>query len=220
MDVTKRSPLDFLDLGGPSPAAAGPPPPTALLLHGLGADEHDLAPLGHDLRDRFRIHSLRAPLPYVVGAAWYDLPGAATGSTGIGPEPETFKMSTELLDAHLKWEAKRSPAPKFLFVGFSQGALMSLSFATLRPGKVLGIVALSGYLPKDDLLPGPVANLKGIPIFMAHGQEDDLLPVGLGRDARERCERAGAEVEYVEHAQGHTIPREIWSEALRFISRL
>lgn len=214
------SPLDFLDLGGPSPAAGAEPAPTAFLLHGLGADEHDLAPLGHDLRGRFRVHSLRAPLPYVIGAAWYDLPGAATGSTGIGPEPETFRRSVEILDAHVKWLSKRTPAPKLLFIGFSQGALMSLSFATLRPEKVLGIVALSGYLPKDALLPGPVANLKGLPIFISHGQADDLLPIALGRDAKERCARAGAKLEYEEHRQGHTIPRETWASALRFISRL
>ncbi|HLF06191.1 MAG TPA: alpha/beta fold hydrolase [Thermoplasmata archaeon] len=208
------SPLIFLDLGGDAKA------PTALLLHGLGADEHDLAPLGNDLRNRFRVHSLRAPLPYIVGAAWYDLPGQASGATGIGPEPETFKRSIEIFDAHVKWLRKRSPSSKFLFVGFSQGALMSLSFATQRPECVLGIVALSGYLPKGDLLPGPISNLRDLPIFIAHGSADDLLPIQLGRDARARCEKAGAKLTYTEHRQGHTIPRETWAAALEFISKL
>jgi len=97
---------------------------------------------------------------------------------------------------------------------------MSLSFATLRPERVLAIVALSGYLPADDLLPGPISNLRGLPIFIAHGSSDDLLPIQLGRDARTRCENAGAKLTYTEHRQGHTIPRETWAAALEFIAKL
>ncbi len=184
--------------------AEGEPAGSLVLLHGRGADEHDLHPLLDALDPERRLLGVtpRGPLSLPPGGAhWYRLAGIPT------PDPATFWPSfhalAELLDG--------LPRPLVLG-GFSQGAVMSWALGLGRgPAKrPAAIVALSGFMPRVEGLELDLSELDGYPVGIAHGTHDPVIPVDFSREARSLLEPAGASVLYREYPLPHTIdPRVI-----------
>lgn len=190
-----------------------PPAATLVLLHGRGSDPEDFASAAEPLQgDDLRIVSLQAPFPAPGGGwMWY-------GFTEKGVDRETMMASMRAIDKMTGAYCVHVPAaPPAYMAGFSQGATASLAFATLRPERVEGVVALSGFLIEDSLLPGPVTNLKGKKIFMSHGRADRAVPLAWAQAAKARLESAGAHLEFTTHAGGHFVPHAVWAEAREWI---
>jgi phospholipase/carboxylesterase len=187
--------------------AAGEPGGALVLLHGRGADEHDLFPLLDALDPERRLHGYtpRAPLALPPGGAhWYVVPRVGY------PDPETF---AEGYGALTEWfDALPFAAGDVVLGGFSQGAVLSyaLGLGTGRP-RTRALIALSGFIPavegwEPDLEP-PFP-----PIAIAHGTYDPVIPVEFGRAARDRLEAAGAEVLYRESPIEHSIDPQVLLE--------
>jgi phospholipase/carboxylesterase len=182
--------------------AAGEPEGALVLLHGRGADEHDLHPLLDALDPERRLHGYtpRAPLSLPPGGAhWYQVPRVGY------PDPATF---AEGYGALTEWfDGLPFDAGDIVLGGFSQGAVMShaLAWGHARP-RVL--IALSGFIPTVD---GWEATLD--PPFptvaIAHGTYDPVIPVEFGRRARDTLQAAGAEVEWLESPIEHSIDPQI-----------
>ena len=192
--------------------AAGEPRGSLVLLHGRGADEYDLHPLLDALDPERRLHGVtpRGPLALPPGGAhWYRLGGIPT------PEPETFWPSFEALAELLDG----LPQPLVLG-GFSQGTVMSWSLGLGRgPAKrPVGIVALSGFMPRVDGLELDLAGLEGFPVAIAHGTLDPVIPVDFSREAHRVLEGAGADVLYREAPLPHTIDPGIVPELQAFVA--
>src|SRR5262245_19920926 len=101
-------------------------PPLLVLLHGIGANEDDLFPIGREVDPRFKVVSLRAPRPYHGGFAWFDI--QFLSSARIIPDIDQAKATLADLVRWLGAAPERfgtDPAQTFL-LGFSQGAMMSL----------------------------------------------------------------------------------------------
>lgn len=193
--------------------AAGEPAGSLVLLHGRGADEHDLHPLLDALDPERRLLGVtpRAPLSLPPGGAhWYRLAGIPT------PDPATFWPSFELLADVLDG----LPQPLVLG-GFSQGAVMSWALGLGRgPEKrPVGLVALSGFMPGVEELDLELSGLDGYPVAIGHGTHDDVIPVEFSRQARQRLEPAGAELLYREYALPHTIDPRFLPELRDFVAR-
>src|SRR5262249_1914955 len=91
-------------------------------------------------------------------------------------------------------------------MGFSQGAMMGLTVALTYPGAVAGVVAMSGrILPQTLAAIHDKDALIGLPIFVAHGTRDLVLPISNGRDARERLSELPVELTYREYDMAHEI---------------
>jgi phospholipase/carboxylesterase len=90
-------------------------------------------------------------------------------------------------------------------VGFSQGAALGYTIAIMNPMKVTTLVGLSGFLPDgvSNLLRAEY--LKGLPVFIAHGIEDDIVPIERARMSVGILEDAGADVVYCEDQVGHKL---------------
>ncbi|MDX6514625.1 MAG: phospholipase/carboxylesterase, partial [Gaiellaceae bacterium] len=180
--------------------AAAEPAGALVLLHGRGADEHDLFPLLDALDPERRLAGFtpRGPLSLPPGGAhWYVL-----GELGY-PEPETFLASFAALS---EWLDGLGLAPERTVIGgFSQGAVMSyaLGLGEGRP-RPAGIVAFSGFVPT---VPGWSLDLEPpLPrVAIGHGSFDPVIGVEWARDARQRLEEADAEVLYRESPIDHTI---------------
>lgn len=172
-----------------------------MLLHGRGADEHDLFPLLDLLDPTRRLLGVtpRAPLSLPPGGAhWYRLGGLPT------PEPESFLASTRLLAAFI--DDLPFPCNRVVVGGFSQGCVMSWATA-LGPGRPrpAGIIAMSGFVPRVpgyDLDPG---RARGLPVAVAHGSLDPVIPARFGAEAAAAMEAAGATLTRLETAVPHTI---------------
>lgn len=178
---------------------------TLVLLHGFGADEHDLLPLGHELDPRLRVVSLRAPLALDFGGrAWFNLQQTPDG---FAFDPAEVDEAARLAREAIEEVAEDSPRP--LIGGFSQGAGMALSVALARPDLPSGVLVLSGVPPRTGT-PAAAGALRGLPVFAAHGVHDPLIAVEVGRATRDLLQQLGARVTYREYPMGHmVVPAEL-----------
>jgi phospholipase/carboxylesterase len=184
--------------------AAGEAAGALVLLHGRGADEHDLYPLLDALDPEHRLHGYtpRAPLTLPPGGAhWYVVP-----RVGL-PDPQTFAEGFRELT---EWfDALPHPPDRIVLGGFSQGAVMSyaLGLGGGRP-RTRALIALSGFIPTVD---GWQPDLESPfqPIAIAHGTFDPVIPVEFGRQARATLEGVGADVWYHESPIEHWIDPQV-----------
>jgi phospholipase/carboxylesterase len=185
--------------------AEGKPEGALVLMHGRGADEHDLEPLLAALDRERRLVGLlpRGPLALPPGGAhWYVV-------RQIGyPDPATFLPTFERLSAWLDAKlAELGVTPDRLVLGgFSQGAVMAyaLGLAADRP-RPAAILAMSGFIPRVEGFELDLEGRAGLPVSIAHGVHDVVIGVQWGRDAAERLRRAGLDVRYREDPVNHTI---------------
>ena len=187
--------------------AAGEAEGALVLLHGRGADEHDLFPLLDELDPERRLHGYtpRAPLALPTGGAhWYVVPRVGY------PDPATFEAG---FGALTEWfEALPFPPERTVLGGFSQGAVMSyaLGLGVGRP-RPASLLAFSGFVPTvdgwelDTASPFP-------PVAIAHGTYDPVISVEFARQARAILEAAGAEVVYRESPIEHWIDPAVVAE--------
>jgi phospholipase/carboxylesterase len=182
--------------------AAGEAEGALVLLHGRGADEHDLFPLLDALDPERKLHGItpRGPLSLPPGGAhWYALGGIPT------PTPEHFHASLAELSALVD----ALPYERIVIGGFSQGCVMSyaLSLGRGRP-RPAALLAMSGFIPR---VPGFELDLESPfpPIAIVHGTYDPVIPVEFGREARDLLTGAGAHVEYRESPIEHWIDPQV-----------
>jgi phospholipase/carboxylesterase len=187
--------------------------PLVLCLHGRGADANDLADLAPMLGSGYRFVFPQAPRKfepapgYSFGWTWFDgwppLPGAVAASR---------RLLLDFIDAAVT--KFPTPAGKVILSGFSQGGLMSLDcgFRTRQP--LAGIVVLSGALYEDEL--PPFAAQK---VLIAHGLQDDVIPVTAARRTRLVLEEHGLSPEYHELPMGHAVSMEEVGIVKDFLAR-
>src|SRR5438105_3966182 len=181
---------------------------TLILLHGYGADERDLLPIAHELDPRLRAVSLQGPV--ALGGpmrAWFNLSQDMQGR--ISFDAEEARTAVQGAIAAVEEIAAASPRP--LLLGFSQGAGIAVGLALLRPELVAGVLSLSGVARALEARDhAPPERIAGLPVFAAHGLQDPLLPISLGRGLRDELVRLGADLEWHEYPMGHmVIPEEI-----------
>jgi phospholipase/carboxylesterase len=179
--------------------ASGEPQGTLVLLHGRGADEHDLHPLLDALDPERRLRGLTPGGPLALppgGRHWYRLAGIPT------PDPDTFWPSFHALSELL--DGVQAP---LVLGGFSQGAVMSyaLAFGRGAEKRPAALLPLSGFMPRVEGLELDLTGLGGFPVAIAHGSLDPVISVEWSREARRVLEGAGADVTYHEAPLPHTI---------------
>jgi phospholipase/carboxylesterase len=194
--------------------AAGTPEGALVLLHGRGADEHDLFPLLDVLDPERRLLGItpRGPLALPPGGAhWYQLGGIPT------PDPVTFFPTYDAAAAFL--DGLPVPIDRVVLGGFSQGAVMSwaLGLGAGRP-RPAAIIALSGFMPEVGEFELDLTGLDGYPIAVAHGSLDPVIPVEFGRAAAERVRAAGADLLWRETSVPHTIDPHVLPELQAFVA--
>ncbi len=191
----------------PSPDAA------VLWLHGLGADGHDFEPvvpelrLPRELRVRFVFpHAPVRPVTLNMGMrmrAWYDIV-----QLGGGREDEAgIRDSQAQLEALVARERARGvAAARLVLAGFSQGGAIALHTGLRHGERLAGILALSTYLPLAGTLAAEAsAANRDVPLFMAHGNYDDIIPIERARQSRRALEALGTRVEWHEYPMPHSV---------------
>lgn len=185
---------------------------SVIWLHGLGADGHDFEPivpalkLPESLPVRFIFpHAPVRPVTINGGQemrAWYDfVPHAeSSGSNDI-------MESARAIEAFLDRERERGiPSEKIVLAGFSQGGVIALHTALRYQHRLAGVVALSTYLhdysaTEREKSDGNLA----IPIFMAHGTNDPLIPIMRAATSRDNLVRLGYDVRWIDYPMGHEV---------------
>ncbi|MBM4439493.1 MAG: dienelactone hydrolase family protein [Candidatus Rokubacteria bacterium] len=202
-------PLETVEIEtGPSPRAA------IVWMHGLGADGHDFAPIVPELTlpepVRFVFpHAPMRPVTVNYGAvmrAWYDI--RAVGGERREDE-DGVRVSQAQIEALVAREQARGiPRARIVLAGFSQGGAMALHTGLRQPERLAGILALSCALPLADRLDAEAsAANRDVPIFMAHGTHDDVIPLARARRAYETLVALGWAVEWHDYPMAHAVCR-------------
>ena len=163
--------------------------PAVFVLHGRGADEEDLLPVARHLPDELHVISLRAPDPLQGGYTWYDLDLSAGGLESSQPDAADFRRSLDLVaesvDAAV--ESHALDPDRIGLLGFSQGAITSLSLVLEAPDRYAWVAALHGYLADahSDIAPD---GIEGKPVFVGAGAGDRVIPESRPPAAADRFE--------------------------------
>lgn len=148
--------------------------PLLVLLHGYGADEHDLFGLAPFLPEGIAVASVAAPLtpPWPMpGRSWY----AIDGLNGRDPDAVTTAAR-----AFVTWlDAAVASATTVALLGFSQGAAVALQALRLEPARFDAVVALSGYASPGDLPEDEALRETRPRVFWGRGTNDDVIPAPL-----------------------------------------
>jgi len=206
----------------PNPAAA------VIWLHGLGADGHDFEPIvpefGLPASKAVRFVFPNAPLrPVTINMgmrmrAWYDI-----FQLGGGTEDEAgIRDSQGLLESLISREVARGIAhDRIVLAGFSQGGAIALQTGLRHAQRLAGMLALSTYLPLSGTLEKErAAANRGLPIFMAHGQYDDMIPIGRAAQSRDALQALGYALEWREYPMPHSVCPEEIADIAAFLLRI
>jgi len=202
----------------------GSPPRAAVIwLHGLGADGHDFEPIVPELRLKQAVrfvfpHAPERPVTINQGMrmrAWYDIL-----QFGGGREDDKGIHASQALIVKLI-EEQPVPPEKIVLAGFSQGGAIALQTALRYPKRLAGVMALSTYLPLAATLPAERAAANAeVPIFMAHGSYDDIIPIQRARDSRSFLEKLGYRIEWHDYPMPHSLCGEEVRDISAFLAKL
>lgn len=213
--------------------------PLVMLLHGFGAPGDDLVALAGALRlpPGARFAFPEAPIDLGFGNAWWMIdtgrferalagPGGIAALAAERPAglDEARDLVLELVDSLAVEHALSSE--RFVLGGFSQGAMLSLEVALALAGRApsarpAGLVLWSGTLiaEPDWRRLASDGRFKGLPVVLAHGRQDPLLPFSQAEVLREVLVGAGADVTWVPFDGGHAIPLEALEAARSLATR-
>jgi phospholipase/carboxylesterase len=200
---------------------------SVIWLHGLGADGHDFEPIVPELRlpDSLPIRFIfpHAPVrPITINGgeemrAWYDfIPHSETAGT------DDIAGSSAQIRQFIDREIERGINPsKILLAGFSQGGVIALHTGVRYDKRLAGILALSTYLHDFTATENELtdANL-AIPIMMAHGTADPMIPIMRAATSRENLIRLGYDVRWFDYPMGHQVCLEEIGEISNFMQEI
>ena len=216
--------LETLDI-----TTADAPRSSLIVLHGLGADGNDFVPFAQELRldstGPLRFIFPHAPTRPVtlnggyVMRAWYDI----LGTDLVRREDEAgLRESQAAIEALIAREVERGiPASRIVLAGFSQGCAMTLLTGLRHAEPLAGLVCMSGYLP----LAATTAHERSVasrtvPIFMAHGRSDTVIPLARAVASRDALQALGHSVEWHEYAMPHSVCAEEVADLNRWLLRV
>ncbi len=196
-------------LSGPRlpPRRPGPPRQLVVLLHGVGADGNDLISLAPVLARRLPHAAFVAPdgpepcdmAPF--GRQWFSLRDRRPTGLLAG-----VQAGLPILNAFLDAELGSSGlSPRQLaLVGFSQGTMLALYAAFRRAPAIAAVLGYSGALLGAERLPAEVVSRP--PVFLVHGDADEIVPVQALHAAVQGLQAAGVPVQWaVRPGLGHGI---------------
>ena len=204
----------------------GPQPVASIIwLHGLGADGHDFEPIVPELRlaQPVRFIFPHAPVrPVTINngmrmRAWYDIL-----QFGGGAEDEAGIRASQALLEKMVAQQKTSgiPANRIVLAGFSQGGAVALHTALRHAERLAGVLALSTYLPVAAKLAEASPAHRELPIFMAHGSFDDIIPLRRAEQSRDALVKAGYQVEWHSYPMPHSVNAEEIRDIAQFLGRV
>ena len=209
--------------GGAAPAA------TLIVLHGLGADGTDFIPMC-DALDLPALGPVRFVLPRAPERpvtinngyrmrAWYDILGS-----DLQRREDEAGLRDSLRQVHALLDRERArgiPASRIVLAGFSQGCAVALLAGLRYPERLAGLAGLSGYLPLAGTTAAEqhVAN-RDVPIFLAHGRDDGVVPMSRGSASRDTLAALGYGVEWHDYPMEHSVCMEEVSDLNRWLLRV
>ena len=205
------------------------PTASVIWLHGLGADGNDFVPVVDELglppQLAVRFIFPHAPMqPVTINSgfimrAWYDV---FNQDMSFREDEAGVRRSQQEIEKLITKEKGRGiGASRIVLAGFSQGGAIALQTGLRYPERLAGIMALSSYLPLSSTLAAEAsAANRDVPIFMAHGAADPLIPLPLASLSRQQLEQHGYQVEWHQYLMPHSVCQEEIQDIGRWLARV
>ncbi len=186
---------------------------TLLLLHGTGGNEDDLIPLGQQLLPGAAILSPRGKVSEHGAPRFF-----RRLAEGVFDHEDLLFRTHELVDfidkAANRYGIDRQ---KLVAVGYSNGANIAASLMLLHPGLLRAAVLFRAMVPFE---PENVPDLSGMPVFLAAGRRDTMIPPANTERLAAILTEAGADLDLRWKNVGHPLTYEELEEARDWLSRL
>lgn len=187
--------------------------PVIYVFHGIGSNEEDILDLVDELKDDFILIGVRGGYDREDGYAHYTIQGFGV------PHRDVFDDCIERLCSFIDYAGGTYPIDvhRQYLLGFSQGAVLSMTLALRLGNSLKGIIALSGYLPnfvKEDYTIQP---MDGVSIYISHGTYDGVYSVEHGRKSEEYFKKHCKDVRFSSFLTGHGITRENQMDFIQWI---
>jgi len=229
-----NSPIELV-----APGTALPVTTSVIWLHGLGASGDDFVPLvpelglagGPGVRFIFP-HAPVRPITINGGMSmrgWFDI--TSLEFEDREQDLKGMQESVDLVNQLIEKEIASGIAPEQIVIaGFSQGGAIALLTALQGKYPLAGVIALSTYLPDADVTlaryletvqKADIGGPQALPVFMAHGQFDDVIRIQFAEDSQVALAKAGFDVEWHAYPMPHSVsPEEIHDIAAWLKKRL
>ena len=194
--------------------------PLIILLHGYGANMHDLATVAPGIdREGYVYACPNAPVAFQIGPGTVGYGWGVINSEGNSPDPQSVEDLLWTFFDEVMEQYHVSPG-QVILGGFSQGAGMTYRCGLSRPDVFSGLIALSGA-PRDlDDLRGRLPPQRTQSIFVAHGADDPVAPVERGRTAVAFLKAEGYTPWYKEYPMGHEITMEVLADLVPWVEKV
>ena len=191
----------------PNPGSA----PTLLLLHGTGGNETDLLELGRTLAPEAAVLSPRGKVLENGMPRFF-----RRLAEGVFDEEDLKQRTHDLADFVQAASAVYGLDPRrVIAVGYSNGANIAASVLLLRPGVLCAAILLRPMVPLE---PAVLPDLSGVPVFIAAGRFDPIVPSSNTQRLVTLLEMAGAQVALRWQPGGHGLEREEIEAAREWLS--
>jgi phospholipase/carboxylesterase len=188
--------------------------PVLLALHGFTGDEYSMDVFTSRLPENYWVLSLRAPFVAETGFSWVFKKGNSL------PVYKDFSYATSEIVRRLEtWVNKLGIVSSEIdVIGFSQGAALSLCLANDYPAIINKVAVLAGFLPETDASNPFMGRVSQKEFYVAHGTQDETIPILLARTFVNQLEEAGAIVTYCEEEVGHKLGASCFNGVRQFFS--
>ena len=187
--------------------------PTLLLLHGTGGSEEDLIPLGQDLAPGASILSPRGKVSEYGAARFF-----RRLAEGVFDHEDLLFRTHELAEfVEAAAEEYGFDRARIMAVGYSNGANVAGSTILLHPGLLRAAVLFRPMVPFE---PGVTPDLSGMPVFMAAGRMDRMIPQDNTQRLADILAEAGADMDLRWRDVGHPLTYEEVGEARAWIASM
>ena len=190
-----------------------------IVLHGWGANQHDLVPFVRNL-------NLKNYYSFFPNAP-FDVPGTAGRGKGWFSFPINDESENELVQskvqllAHINEVEKRGfSLTNIVIMGFSQGAAMALEILLSKRKRIGAVISLSGFLIDGSNFHTLNDAIKQTPIFLAHGQHDTILPLKRAKLSAKALKNAGLKITWREYPMAHEIIADEVEDIRGFLNKI
>ncbi|WP_055667215.1 alpha/beta hydrolase [Desnuesiella massiliensis] len=187
--------------------------PVIYAMHGMGSNEENIISLIEELKKDFIIIGIRGSLHQGNGFAYFSIKGYGN------PHRESFDKAVNSLEQFINDASKEYPIDvnNQYLLGFSQGAILSMTLALVMGNKIKGIVALSGYIPKFVKEEYQIKSVEDMSIFISHGEADLVFPLNIGKENHDFFKERSDKVSFVSYAAGHEVSLKNRNDMIKWI---
>ena len=200
----------------PSNVKEGEKYPVIYAMHGMGSDEEKIISLIEEFRNEFIIIGIRGSIIQQGGFAYFSIKGYGN------PDKESFDKAIKSLREFISNAAEAYPIDvnNQYLLGFSQGAILSMSLALVMGNEIKGIAALSGYIPRFVKEEYKIKSVEETAIFISHGEFDPIFTHNIGKENYEFFKERSRNVSFMLYPEGHEVSLKNKNDMLKWLKSL